>query len=76
MFHGLGTLFFPNGSKYEGMWHNGIAVKVSLFCMLASVTKDKFQHCDVLQCTDKKIAYSKCKVTIHSGFPGNSPDFK
>ena len=28
MFHGNGTLFFPNGSKYEAKWDNGIAVEV------------------------------------------------
>jgi len=30
MFHGAGTLYFPNGSRYEGVWSNGIAVKVRL----------------------------------------------
>ena len=28
MFHGNGTLFFPNGSKYEAKWDNGIAIEV------------------------------------------------
>ena len=28
MFHGQGTLFFPNGSKYEAKWINGRAVEV------------------------------------------------
>ena len=28
MFHGTGTLYFPNGSKYEAMWENGLAVEV------------------------------------------------
>ena len=28
MFHGKGTLFFPNGSKYEASWDNGIATEV------------------------------------------------
>ena len=28
MFHGQGTLFFPNGSKYQATWENGIAVEV------------------------------------------------
>jgi len=33
MFHGSGTLHFPNGSKYEGVWENGAAVSVSaIFC--------------------------------------------
>ncbi|XP_046840516.1 MORN repeat-containing protein 5-like [Xenia sp. Carnegie-2017] len=27
MFHGSGTLFFDNGSKYEGKWENGIALE-------------------------------------------------
>lgn len=27
MFHGLGTLFFPNGGRYEGKWKDGIAVE-------------------------------------------------
>ena len=30
MFHGVGTLHFPNGSKYEGVWVNGIALNVSI----------------------------------------------
>lgn len=30
MFDGAGTLYFPNGSRYEGVWSNGIAVKVRL----------------------------------------------
>jgi len=29
MFHGEGTLYFPNGSKYDAKWADGIAVKVS-----------------------------------------------
>jgi len=33
MFHGEGTLFFPNGSKYRGVWENGIAQKVSTIYM-------------------------------------------
>ena len=28
MFHGKGTLFFPNGSKYEGVWEKGLVVQV------------------------------------------------
>ena len=28
-FHGRGTLYFPNGSKYEAIWENGIATDVS-----------------------------------------------
>lgn len=28
MFHGEGTLFFSNGSKYVGKWEKGIAVEV------------------------------------------------
>ena len=28
-FHGHGTLYFPNGSKYEATWENGIATDVS-----------------------------------------------
>jgi hypothetical protein len=27
-FHGKGTLFFPNGSKYDATWENGIAIEV------------------------------------------------
>ena len=30
MFHGQGTLSFPNGSKYVATWDNGIAVDVSI----------------------------------------------
>ena len=29
MFHGNGTLYFPNGSKYVAEWDKGIVVKVS-----------------------------------------------
>ena len=28
-FHGRGTLYFPNGSKFEATWENGIATDVS-----------------------------------------------
>ena len=28
MFHGKGTLFFPNGSKFEALWEDGIAIEV------------------------------------------------
>ena len=28
MFHGKGTLFFTNGSKYEATWENGKALEV------------------------------------------------
>ena len=28
MFHGTGTLFFKNGSRYEATWENGIVVEV------------------------------------------------
>lgn len=28
MFHGKGVLHFPNGSKYEATWENGIAKQV------------------------------------------------
>lgn len=31
MFHGKGTLYFPNGSKYEATWENGIAIEVGIF---------------------------------------------
>jgi hypothetical protein len=31
MFHGNGTLYFPNGSKYEAKWVEGIAVEVCHF---------------------------------------------
>ena len=27
MFHGKGTLFFPNGSKYVARWERGIAIE-------------------------------------------------
>ena len=30
MFDEKGTLFFPNGSKYEADWENGIAIKVTI----------------------------------------------
>ena len=33
MFHGTGTLYFPNGSKYEAKWDNGIAIEVCSFCL-------------------------------------------
>ena len=29
MFHGVGTLYFPNGSKYQATWENGKVVEVS-----------------------------------------------
>lgn len=29
VFHGKGTLFFPNGSRYDAEWEKGIAVKVN-----------------------------------------------
>jgi len=29
MFHGKGTLFFPNGSKYVATWDKGIAIEVN-----------------------------------------------
>jgi hypothetical protein len=28
MFHGKGTLYFPNGSKYEATWEKGLAIEV------------------------------------------------
>lgn len=28
MFHGKGVLHFPNGSKYEATWENGVAKQV------------------------------------------------
>lgn len=28
MFHGQGTLYFPNGSRYDAIWEKGLAVKV------------------------------------------------
>lgn len=31
MFHGKGVLYFPNGSKYESTWENGIAKQVNSF---------------------------------------------
>ena len=31
MFHGKGTLFFPNGSKYVASWDNGIATEVKKY---------------------------------------------
>ena len=34
MFHGEGTLFFPNGSKYVASWVEGIAIDVSVSSML------------------------------------------
>lgn len=27
MFHGKGILYFPNGSKYEATWENGVAIE-------------------------------------------------
>lgn len=32
MFHGHGVLHFPNGSKYEAKWENGIALQVCVLC--------------------------------------------
>jgi hypothetical protein len=29
-FHGQGTLYFPNGSKYVASWEHGIAVEVNM----------------------------------------------
>uniref|UniRef100_A0A8I3WS04 MORN repeat-containing protein 5 n=1 Tax=Callithrix jacchus TaxID=9483 RepID=A0A8I3WS04_CALJA len=28
MFHGEGTLYYPNGSQYDAVWENGLAIKV------------------------------------------------
>ena len=41
MFHGAGTLHFPNGSKYEGMWENGVAVSVSVIFLYCSIAKSQ-----------------------------------
>uniref|UniRef100_A0A2K5DL41 MORN repeat-containing protein 5 n=1 Tax=Aotus nancymaae TaxID=37293 RepID=A0A2K5DL41_AOTNA len=30
MFHGEGTLYYPNGSQYDAVWENGLAIKVWL----------------------------------------------
>uniref|UniRef100_A0A2K6U113 MORN repeat-containing protein 5 n=1 Tax=Saimiri boliviensis boliviensis TaxID=39432 RepID=A0A2K6U113_SAIBB len=30
MFHGDGTLYYPNGSQYDAVWENGLAIKVWL----------------------------------------------
>lgn len=40
MFHGEGTLFFPNGSKYQANWDSGIVVSVSAIC---EKLRDKFK---------------------------------
>ena len=29
-FHGEGTLYFPEGSKYSGVWENGKCIKVNV----------------------------------------------
>lgn len=29
MFHGEGTLYFPNGSRFDATWDNGLAIKVN-----------------------------------------------
>ena len=34
MFHGQGTLHFPNGSKYTATWVDGIAVEVTLMLII------------------------------------------
>ena len=50
MFHGQGTLFFPNGSKFVGRWEKGIAVEVCLYYRTAVVFRmfllclNNFQH--------------------------------
>ena len=28
MFHGQGTLYFPNGSRFDAVWEKGLVVKV------------------------------------------------
>jgi len=62
-FHGLGTLFFPNGSKYEGVWNNGIAVKVSLFCIPVLMTAGACWECDVYSMCWREISRSVNIVT-------------
>ena len=53
MFHGPGTLYFPNGSKYEGLWENGAAVSVSVI-----------SHTTILFKTFKYLKFSPAKTVV------------
>lgn len=39
VFHGQGTLYFPNGSRYDAIWENGLAVKV--ISLVEGLQRDK-----------------------------------
>lgn len=38
-FHGEGTLYFPGGSKYKGIWENGKCIEVCARCFSTLVNK-------------------------------------
>ncbi|XP_074608914.1 MORN repeat-containing protein 5-like [Acropora palmata] len=47
MFHGKGTLFFSNGSKYVGKWDKGIAVEGKYtFADGLEYNTDEWEYCD------------------------------
>ena len=41
MFHGKGTLFFPNGSRYVATWKEGRAIEVGSKSQFVEVSKPK-----------------------------------
>lgn len=47
MFHGKGTLRFPNGSKYEAVWDKGIAIEGKFtFADGLQFEEDDWEYCD------------------------------
>lgn len=60
MFHGKGVLHFPNGSKYEATWENGIAKQVrSCMCVWLHACQNICIH--VHDCVFH-IGYSWCYI--------------